>query len=118
MNELEDISNRARRFAQARDWEQFHSPKNLSMALGVEVAELMEHFQWLTEAQSATLAPEVLAAVREEIADIQLYLVLLADRLDIDIPCAVADKMVKNEQKYPVEQARGSARKYSAYSND
>jgi len=118
MKDLEDIRCRVREFAKARDWQQFHSPKNLSMALSIEVAELMEHFQWLTEVESADLAPDVLAQVREEIADIQLYLVLLADRLDIDILEAVTDKMRQNEKKYPADRVRGSARKYSAYDQD
>jgi NTP pyrophosphatase (non-canonical NTP hydrolase) len=116
--DLNEINRRVRAFAEARDWQQFHSPKNLSMALSVEVAELMEHFQWLTEAQSADLPPDVLAQVRDEIADIQVYLVRLADRLEIDILAAVETKMVENERKYPAGRVRGSARKYSAYEPD
>jgi len=118
MNDFEDIKHRLRAFAEARDWQPFHSPKNLSMALSVEVAELLEHFQWLTEAESATLTPDILAQVQDEIADIQLYLVRLADRLAIDIPLAVTAKMAKNERKYPADLVRGSARKYSAYGKD
>jgi dCTP diphosphatase len=115
MSDLEDIKVRARRFAELRDWEQFHSPKNLVMALSVEASELVEIFQWLTEQQSDELNDETRARVVDEIADVQLYLVRLADRLQIDISDAVAQKMEKNESKYPVELVRGSSRKYSEY---
>lgn len=99
-----DISNlqqRLRRFATERNWTQFHSPKNLSMALSVEVAELLEHFQWLTEAGSNSLDSEKRDQVATEIADIQIYLVMLADKLDIDITSAVAAKLEVNAAKYP-----------------
>jgi dCTP diphosphatase len=102
-------------FAEARDWDQFHSPKNLSMALMVEVAELMEHFQWLTEAQSFDLAAENKNAVSEELADILLYLVRLSDKLGVDLLEAALHKLEKNAVKYPAEQVRGSAKKYSDY---
>lgn len=102
-------------FAAARDWDQFHSPKNLSMALMVEVAEMMEHFQWLTEAQSLDLAADKKAAVSEELADILLYLVRLSDKLDVDLLKAALHKLEKNAIKYPAEQVRGSAKKYSEY---
>ncbi len=104
-----------RRFVAERDWEQFHTPKNLAMALAGEVGELLEHFQWLTPEQSQELPPEVLEQVAHEIADIQIYLATLSDRLDIDIGPAVADKMHRNAEKYPADQVRGSARKYTAY---
>jgi len=100
-----------RHFAAERDWNQFHSPKNLAMALSVEAAELVEIFQWLTEAQSAALDARTRAAVAEEIADVQIYLARLADRLDIDIPKAVDDKLALNARKYPADQVRGSAAK-------
>jgi dCTP diphosphatase len=90
-------------FAEARDWDQFHSPKNLSMALMVEVAELMEHFQWLTEAQSFDLAAENKNAVSEELADILLYLVRLSDKLGVDLLEAALHKLEKNAVKYPAE---------------
>lgn len=109
------LREKLRAFAQARDWDQFHSPKNLSMALMVEAAELMEHFQWLSEAQSGSLAPEVKAAVAEELADILLYLVRLADKLDVDLLEAALQKLEKNAAKYPAEKVRGSAKKYSEY---
>src|SRR5690606_39427423 len=97
-----------------RDWEQFHAPKNLAMALSVETAELLEHFQWLGEAESRRLAPETLAKVGEEMADVLLYLVRLSDQLGIDLVQEAKRKMAPNAQKYPVERARGSSRKYTA----
>lgn len=105
-------------FATDRDWDQFHSPKNLAMALTVEAAELQECFQWLTEAQSTELDEKQLSAVRDEIADVQLYLIRLAGKLNVDIEAACWAKMEKNAEKYPVELAKGSAKKYTTYEND
>jgi len=104
-----------RKFVAERDWDQFHSPKNLAMALSVEAAELVEHFQWLTEAQSRSLAPEKLAEVRDEMADVLVYLVRLADKLDVDLLDAASKKIEKNALKYPAAQVRGSMKKYSEY---
>lgn len=112
-SDLIDLRAALRRFAAERDWDQFHTPKNLAMALSVEVAELLEHFQWLTAEQSASLDAESLALVREELADVLLYLVRLADRLDVDLLAAAREKMIRNAEKYPVEKARGSSRKYT-----
>jgi NTP pyrophosphatase (non-canonical NTP hydrolase) len=109
------LRDKMRAFAEARDWDQFHSPKNLSMALMVEVAELMEHFQWLTEAQSFDLAAENKSAVSEELADILLYLVRLSDKLEVNLLEAALHKLEKNAVKYPAELVRGSAKKYSEY---
>jgi len=109
---LADLRDRLRRFAEERDWDQFHSPKNLAAALAVEAAELLEPFQWLTEEQSRALDPARLAAVRDELADVLLYLVRLADQLDVDLATAAREKIVKNAAKYPVATARGSSRKY------
>lgn len=111
MHELEALKQRLRAFAAARDWEQFHSPKNLASALIVEAAELLEHFQWLTQQQSRSLPPERLRAVEEEIADVLLYLVRLADLLGVDLMRAAERKIALNEQKYPAEEVRGSAEK-------
>lgn len=111
MHSLEDLKNQLRAFADARDWEQFHSPKNLAMAMIVEAAELTEHFQWLTEAQSHALEPEKREQVAQELADVLLYLVRLADRLDIDLMDAAQRKLVINAQKYPAAKVRGSAKK-------
>jgi len=112
---MADIAEKLRRFAEERDWDQFHSPKNLAMAMTVEVAELLEHFQWLTEVQSNNLPPEKKALVAEEIADIQIYLIRMADKLGIDIYDSVRVKIRQNEKKYPTERVRGDARKYSEY---
>ena len=102
--DLAAIRQRLRDFAEERHWEQFHSPKNLSMALSVEVAELVEHFQWLTEAQSRSPDTVDRGAVATEVADIQIYLVMLADKLDIDIGRAVMDKIAANAIKYPSDR--------------
>lgn len=115
MKDLEAIRQCVAKFAAERDWDQFHSPKNLAMALSVEVAELMEHFQWLSEAQSGDLDESTRAAVADEIADVQVYLVRIADSVGVDILSAVATKMEKNAQKYPADKVRGSAKKYNAY---
>ena len=104
-----------RQFAEERDWDQFHSPKNLSMALIAEAAELVEHFQWLTEAQSSRLSAERLREVETELADIFIYLMRLADKLGVDLVAAAQRKMEINEAKYPADKVRGSARKYTEY---
>ena len=102
-------------FAAERDWDRFHSPKNLAMALAVEAAELMEPFQWLEDEESRRLheRPAEFALVREEIADVLIYLLRLADQLDIDLERAVQEKMRTNAEKYPVSLARGNAVKYN-----
>lgn len=116
MNELEvSLKEKLRDFAQERDWEQFHSPKNLAMALNVEAGELLECFQWLTEDQSQNLDVDKLAAVTEEIADVQLYLLRLADVLGIDVLAAAEAKIKKNAQKYPADLVKGSSKKYTEY---
>lgn len=112
MNELIES---LRKFAEERDWEQFHSPKNLSMALTVEAGELMEHMQWLTEEESRNLSPEKMRKVEEEIGDVLIYLVRLADKLGIDPLDAAHRKLKKNAAKYPVEEARGNALKYTEF---
>ena len=109
---FEDLAVRLAEFARERDWDQFHAPKNLAMALAGETGELLEHFQWLTEAQSRELAPEVKQAVALEMADVLLYLVRLADNLDVDLVAAAHRKIGLNALKYPVEKFRGSSRKY------
>jgi NTP pyrophosphatase (non-canonical NTP hydrolase) len=112
-SDLDTLTRRLREFADARDWEQFHSPKNLTMALSVEIAEIVEHFQWLTEEQSNDLPEQTLDKVETELADTLLYLVRLADKLDIDLLDAARRKIEINEQKYPVEKSRGNAKKYT-----
>ncbi len=106
VHELREV---VRQFVQARDWEQFHAPKNLSMALAIEAAELMEHFQWLTTDASRALGEdaEKLAAVGEELADVLSYAIAIANELDLDLATLLRDKMKKNALKYPVEEYRG-----------
>lgn len=113
--DLNTLRTRLSRFAKARDWHQFHTPKNLAMALTVEAAELAEHFQWLEGEASRNLPPDRRAQIAEELADVQIYLIRLADELGIDLEQAVEAKIEKNEQKYPVDKVRGSARKYTDY---
>ena len=112
---MQDLVERLRQFAAERDWDQYHSPKNLSMALAVEAAELMEHFQWLTEAESLSLSPPKRDEVAEEVADVLLYLLRLSDKLGIDVVEAAQAKIQINSRKYPAERARGKAAKYTAY---
>lgn len=111
--ELEDLRDALRQFAAERDWDQFHSPKNLASALSVEAAELLEHFQWLTEEQSRSLSAEAKAKVADEMADVLVYLVRLADKLDVDLMATSQDKIARNAEKYPIDKARGSAKKYT-----
>lgn len=113
--DFKGIAAELRRFAEDRDWDQFHSPKNLAMATAVEAAELLEHFQWLTEEQSKNLNAEKLAKVAEEIADIQVYLIQMADKLGVDILESVRAKIKKNAAMYPADKVRGDARKYNEY---
>jgi NTP pyrophosphatase (non-canonical NTP hydrolase) len=110
---MKDLMRELREFAKERDWEQFHSPKNLAMAIVVEAAEIVEHFQWLTEEQSKNLPPDKLEEIKEEIADVMIFLTNLADKLGIDPLEAAKDKIEKNKRKYPVEKAKGSAKKYN-----
>jgi NTP pyrophosphatase (non-canonical NTP hydrolase) len=113
VTDLESLREQLRAFAAERDWEQFHTPKNLAMALSAEAGELLEIFQWLTEAQSRTLAPETHAAAGDEIADVLLYLVRLSDTLGIDPVAAARRKLVTNAAKYPADKARGNNKKYT-----
>jgi len=110
---LDELRQRVRRFVVERDWDQFHSPKNLAMALTVEAAELLEIFQWLTEEESRNLAPQAKAAAADEVADVLIYLLQLCHHLGIDPLAAARDKIAKNALKYPVESSRGNNKKYS-----
>ncbi len=112
---LEALSARLLRFARERDWEQFHSPKNLVMALAGEVGELTEHFQWLTEAESANLNAGKKELVGEELADCLIYLIRLSERLGIDPIAAAYRKIAINEDRYPAERVRGDARRAEEY---
>src|SRR5215218_4953650 len=112
---MNNLRNAIDVFIEERDWEQFHSPKNLAMALSVEVAEIVEHFQWLTEEQSRNLPTEKLAEIREEIGDVMIYLIELADKLGVDPVEAAKAKVTINGQKYPAELVKGNASKYTEY---
>lgn len=109
------IQNKLKKFAEERNWDQFHSPKNLSMALAAEAAELLEIFQWLTEEQSKDIFKneKEMALVKKEIADVFIYLIRLADKLDVNIEKVVSDKIKSNEKKYPVKLSKNNATKYN-----
>ena len=113
LDALTALKQRLREFAQARDWDQFHAPKNLAVALSVEAAELVEHFQWLTEQESARLSRETRQQVALEMADVFIYLLCLADKLDVDLISAAWCKIDLNEKKYPADEVRGKASKRS-----
>lgn len=113
IDSLEALQARLNQFVAERDWEQFHYPKNVAMALAAEAGELLEHFMWLTPEQSDDLPPEARAEVELEAADILFFLIRLCDRMDIDLLRAAEKKIAINEKKYPVEKARGKATKYT-----
>jgi len=115
---LHDLKERMAAFVRARDWEQFHTPKNLAMALAGEAGELLEHFQWLTPEQSSALGPERRREVAHELADILIYLIRLADRLGVDLLDATHEKIALNESRYPAERVRGDARRASEYGRE
>ena len=115
---LEQLRDALRAFTADRDWDQFHSPKNLAIALAVEASELLEHFQWLTEDASRQLPAEKLKEVREELADVLNYLVRLSDKLGIDLLAAAQQKIEINAKKYPADKVRGSSQKYTEWSSE
>jgi NTP pyrophosphatase (non-canonical NTP hydrolase) len=112
---LDRLNRRLLHFARERDWEQFHSPKNLVMALAGECGELLEHFQWLSEEQSESLDPDRKREVGREMADILIYLIRLSERLGIDLLAAAEEKIAVNERRYPAHKVRGDARRASEY---
>jgi NTP pyrophosphatase (non-canonical NTP hydrolase) len=112
---MKELVNQLREFAKERDWDQFHSPKNLAMALSVEVAEIVEIFQWLTQDQSRNLELDKLEKAKEEIADVLIFLTGLADKLGIDPLEAAMEKIKKNNEKYPADIVKGKAHKYTEY---
>ena len=114
---LSNLATRLRQFAADRDWEQFHSPKNLSMALIAEGAELVEIFQWVTEEDSFNLGDDKKQEVEQEVGDILIYLVRFCDQLGIDLMAAAESKLTLNEQKYPARKVRGSPKKYTDYND-
>ena len=112
---LEALRSKLANFAAERDWDQFHAPKNLAMALIAECAELVEHFQWLSEEQSQTLSASKRVAVRLELADVLIYLVRMADKLDVDLIAAAHEKIALNAERYPAHRVRGDARRAGEY---
>lgn len=114
--DVDGLKRAVRAFVEARDWSQFHSPKNLAMALTGEVGELVEIFQWMTESESREVSgnPGVAQSIHEELADVLIYLVRLADVLDVDLDAAVRSKLALNASRYPPEKARGHNRKYTS----
>ena len=110
---LDELRIALRKFAADRDWDQFHSPKSLAVGVSIEAAELLEQFHWLTDTESRQLSAKQLQAVREEMADVLLYLVRLSDKLDVDLLEAAAEKIESNASKYPIDKARGSSKKYT-----
>ena len=112
--DVDDLQRVLQRFADARDWEQFHAPKNLASALSVEAAELLEIFQWLDEGQSRAIGPghPLHDRVAEEIADVQIYLLRLADKVGVDLDSAVRRKIERNDERYPPDKVRGRATRY------
>ncbi|HBG62153.1 MAG TPA: nucleotide pyrophosphohydrolase [Candidatus Omnitrophica bacterium] len=112
---VQSIKNKIKKFVKDRDWEQYHSPKNLSMSIAIEAAELMEIFQWITEEQSFKLNKKQRLELEDEVADIAVYLLNLCNVLDIDLSAAISRKMIKNKKKYPVNLAKGKMHKYTFY---
>ena len=114
---IHDLKERMATFVRERDWEQFHTPKNLSMSIAIEAAELMEHFQWLTVEQSKSLDADALQDISEELADIVIYALSMSNFLELDLADTILNKMEKNIRKYPKDQVRGKAHKYTYYRN-
>ena len=116
MTTMDSLRDEIRQFAQERDWDQFHNPKNLAIGVNVESSELLELFQWIPDSQSGNLDSSVLEKLKDEIGDVLIYLVNLADKLDLDPLACANSKLEKNRVKYPASQVHGSARKYTEYS--
>ena len=112
-DDLSSLRDRLRDFAAARNWNQFHSPKNLAIAISVEAGELLEHFQWIEDNESHAVPADKMPKIKEEMADVMLYLIRLADVLNIDLTQAAKSKIVLNGERYPVDKSRGSAKKYT-----
>ncbi|MFL0805426.1 MAG: nucleotide pyrophosphohydrolase [Agarilytica sp.] len=113
--DLPELQQKLLAFAEARDWEQFQSPKNLAMSISIEAAELMEHFQWLSTEESLTLDHEKHRAAAYELADVFMYTLLMAKRMDIDLLEVTQDKMIINEQRYPANKVKGKSLKHTEY---
>jgi dCTP diphosphatase len=115
---LQQLKEKMAAFVREREWEQFHTPKNLSMSIAIEAAELMEHFQWLTVEESKNLPSDALAELGEELADIVIYALSLSNVLGLDLSETILAKMEKNIRKYPSEKVRGKSHKYTYYAKD
>lgn len=115
MDKLEQIAEEIRRFRDERDWMQFHDPKNLAISISLEANELLEHFQWCTPEQSFQIGIQKKEAVASEIADVAIYLIEMADNLNIDLVDSILKKLSHNNEKYPVAKARGNALKYTEF---
>lgn len=113
MSDFIDLRNQIRNFCAARDWHQFNRPQNLAISLSLEAAEVLEHFQWLTDEQVPAYIKKNKDDIGEEIADVAIYLIELADSIDLDLRQAIEKKIEKNGKKYPVEKAKGNAKKYT-----
>jgi dCTP diphosphatase len=110
---LTSLTAALRAFAEERDWNQFHTPKNLACALSVEAAELLEHFQWLSDSASPDALNDKRELISQELGDVLLYLIRLSDKLEVDLVDAAVRKLRINAEKYPVDRARGSSKKYT-----
>jgi dCTP diphosphatase len=117
MSDLNQIRRRIRKFRDERDWMQFHDPKNLACSISIEANELLEHFQWSSSRQSFAVARKSKTEIAQEIADVAIYLIELADNLGIDLTKAVFEKLKHNAEKYPADKVRGSSKKYTEYRN-
>jgi NTP pyrophosphatase (non-canonical NTP hydrolase) len=115
LEQLEVLKEQLKQFSAERDWDQFHSPKNLSMALAVEASELLEIFQWMQEAESLDPDIKLRERIREELADVFVYCLLMSNKLGIDLVAAATDKLQKNAAKYPADRVKGSSKKYTEY---
>lgn len=113
LTSINKLQQKLSEFAEAREWEQFHAPKNLACALSVEASELLEHFQWMEVGESRTLPKEKLIEVEAEIADIFCYLLMISDKLGIDLIEATNKKIVANESRYPIDKSKGRSDKYN-----
>jgi dCTP diphosphatase len=118
MSELEDITQKIREFRDARDWDQFHNPKDMAIAISIEANELLEHFLWKSAEEVDKRVESHREGIEDEIADIAIYLTELADKLGIDLLGAMERKLAKNEEKYPADRVRGSSKKYNEYGSD
>ena len=110
---VEKIKSAIREFRDARDWMQFHNPKNMAISISLEASELLEHFQWTTPEESETVLTKKRSEIESEIADIAIYLIEFCDNSGIDLEKAILEKLQENDRKYPAEKAKGSAKKYT-----